>query len=148
MNGDVIAGSWTLAGFDISQAGADLVISQAGADLGLSATPKITVKNFPFSQSRGAFGVTLGKKADLALDRDGKVISTSGYDLETKSLPQGYYFNGGPFPKLGSNQDQFFGLLRHHANDITITDQHVLARFNAKGEILEFQPLHDSLPVT
>ncbi|MES2961507.1 MAG: PT domain-containing protein [Pseudomonadota bacterium] len=90
--GEIIAGEWTLDGLNLLQDGDDLVATKLGVKLadfkGITnpKVPTIPIKNFPFSNSRGGFGITLGKKADLSLGED--VFSLT---LTDSYLPQGAF---------------------------------------------------------
>jgi hypothetical protein len=88
-----IEGVWQLSGFDFHKVGSDLVIVKSGVDVSKKSVGKVTVKNFPFENSRGGFGITLGKTADLRVDPNiGDKVSNIGYDSSTRILPAGLKF--------------------------------------------------------
>ncbi len=92
--------SWTLGNFELHEVRGGLVITKLGADISSASTPRITVKNFPFTNEKGAFGITLGKKMD----------KTASLETSSKSLDSAYLVNGGY--ALGSSTQKFFGVLR------------------------------------
>ncbi len=92
---------YSLSNYDLHQVGSDLVVCKLGADVSSASTPRITIKSFPFTQSTGAFGITLGKKMD----------KTAGIKTVTKSLPNLLSLPLGGFPS-GASVDKFFGITR------------------------------------
>ena len=128
----------------VSISGTDLVITKANSDLSDTKTGSITIQNFPFENEHGAFGITLGKTADLALDENGDVISTTGYDLVDKALPSNHYILGGPF--IQTERD-FSGVLMQRDGSSS-TDRMILGRFNSYADEIATQTLNDDVPVT
>lgn len=73
LTGEVIAGEWTLQGFNLKKVAGvvgadadgvindDLVIYKSGLKFDES-TPRVTIKNYPFSQLKPAFGINLDLK--------------------------------------------------------------------------------------
>ena len=61
-DGNVIPNRWGGKGYDFARIGLDLVITNAGANPEVEG---ITVKDFPFSNLEGAFGITLGKSKEI-----------------------------------------------------------------------------------
>ena len=86
-SGNKIADSWVFAeyGLKLKKVGSDLEITSSKPKSD-TAQNKIIVKDFPFSNSQGAFRITLGKKKDLTLGDD--VYSLS---LTNSYLPQGAF---------------------------------------------------------
>lgn len=115
-----IEGIWTLSdlGFDLHKVGSDLVIAKSGADVSKEAVGKVTVKDFPFENSRGAFGITLGKTTDLRIDPNtGHKVSNIGYDYFYKSFDNPYYIVGNAiFPTIDP-KGKFFALLLRPLTD-------------------------------
>ena len=93
--GDVIEGEWTLAGLNLFKVGGDLVITKPGVKLadfeGITnpKVPTIAIKNFPFTNERGGFGITLGKKRDASLGVETVVtsIGNRGFAAYIAGLP-------------------------------------------------------------
>ena len=100
--GNVVADTWTSPqGFKLRKVGTDLEITNLAAEISSTSTPRITVKNFPFTNEKGAFGITLGKKMD----------KTAGLETSSKSLSDGFLLPNGANPSsVGTGK--FFGMLR------------------------------------
>ena len=110
-NGNVIDGVWSFDSVDLYKKGSDLVIVKVANNPESESVGKITIKNFPFENSRGAFGITLGKKADLNLGTD---IFTKTLDLDNEqSFPYGGL-------KIKSSTNEFSSIVRSKESDSVV----------------------------
>ena len=118
-NDDKIEGAWNLSGFDLHIEGSNLVIVKSGADVSEDAVDKLTVINFPFSNERGAFGITLGK-AQL-MDSSGPVMDRLDKVLDKE-------IRGGGYAKQYPN-NEFFAITKSSPSrnifDISTFDERI-----------------------
>lgn len=63
-NGNIIPNQWSLNGYDLARNGNDLEISKPQA-----ISEIITIKNYPFSLDKKAFGISLGKEKTGQLEK-------------------------------------------------------------------------------
>ena len=87
--GNIIPNQWFLNGYNLIRNGDNLVIFAAGDDISSSATPRITIANFPFDSQGISFGLTLGKT--LAPDHDtSPTYGETIIDEDTQILGNGF----------------------------------------------------------
>ncbi len=146
---EIIAGEWTLAGLNLFKVGEDLVVTKPGVKLadfeGITnpKVPTITIKSFPFSNSRGGFGITLGKKADLSLGED--IFSKT---LTNSYLPQGAFAVAssdkglfGPLAMLDSQGSELpvshgIGVFDSFGNQLAVRDVEGVVKSSADSAML------------
>ncbi len=78
-NRNIIPDVWDLNGFELHKVGSDLVVIKAGGDIDDLDVGSITIKSFPFSQSR-AFGISLGKIKDNGVGSSYSILESQAFN--------------------------------------------------------------------